>query len=132
MKKELLLAMVLFVMTAINLFAGISFAEEKASPKEVIQKIKEAAALLSLKGEAAMSEFNDRNGPWVWKDTYVFVTICKKGIIVAHPIKPSYIGRIMINLRDTRGTQFFAQFCKVAKNATTIVNSISISDRKAR
>lgn len=91
-------------------------AQETASPTEVVQKVKEAAAYLSEKGDAGLSEFMDIKGRWVWKDTYVWVLHCEKGTNAAHPIKPKLVGSNLMGIRDTNGKLFFAEFCNMAKN----------------
>ena len=45
--------------------------QDKATAQEVVAKVKEAASSLSKTGDVA--QFNQKQGPWVWKDTYIFV-----------------------------------------------------------
>jgi len=92
-----------------------SFAEEKATPQEVIQKVQEAAQFLSTAGEAGLSEFMDRNGRWVWKDTYVFVLRCDQMTVVAHPINPKLVGKNHAGVKDIKGNYFMVQYCDAAK-----------------
>ncbi len=89
--------------------------EDKATPEDVIKKVYEASQFLTHSDESALESFNERNGPWVFKDTYVFVFECAKGTIVAHPIKASLIGRSLLGLKDIKGNFFFAQLCVVSK-----------------
>ena len=77
-----------FILLGIALFIfGVAQlgAEEKATAKDVKAKCEEAAKLLAEKGEAALPEFNDNKGPWVFKDSYVFV-YDMEGKIIGHPI----------------------------------------------
>ncbi|MDM8548768.1 cache domain-containing protein [Desulfobacterales bacterium HSG2] len=99
-------------------FIGVSnnsLAEDKATPEDIMKKVHEAALFLSQAGDPGLKAFNDRNGPWVFKDTYVFVFNCEKGIIVAHPIKAKLIGRNLMGLKDVRGNYFFAQLCDASQ-----------------
>ncbi len=91
-------------------------AEENATPKDVITKIREASAFLSQSRDAGLETFNERKGRWVFKDTYIFVFDCDKGRIVAHPINPKLIGKNLMGLKDIRGNYFFAQLCAAAHN----------------
>ncbi len=108
------------LMATLFFFAAFSVAgmvddKEKATPTEVVQKVCEAVSFLSMAGESGLKAFNERNGPWVFKDTYVFVFDCGKGEIVAHPVKPKLIGKNLMGLKDIKGNYFFAQLCDASK-----------------
>lgn len=96
--------------------AASALAGENATPEEVIQKVREAAAYLESAGDPGLEAFMDKTSRWVWKDTYVFVLNCENGVNAAHPIKPQMVGMKQIGLRDTDGKLFFAEFCNLAKN----------------
>jgi signal transduction histidine kinase len=89
------------------------FAQEKATPQEVIQKVMEARDLLAG-GHAVVEEFNRADGRWVFKDTYVFVMDMDTVTFVAHPVNHNLLGRNMIGLKDVKGNFFFIQFCDTA------------------
>lgn len=79
--------------------AATAFADS-ATKKEVIAKVKEAATMISKKGQdAAFKEINNKKGKFVWKDTYVFV-FDLEGTLAAHPFTPHNIGRNQMNWRD--------------------------------
>ena len=89
---------------------------ENATQAECIAKSKEAAQMINDKGlDAAISEINNKNGQFVWKDTYVFL-MDLDGTMLAHPIKPSLIGKNLLATPDTEGKMFFVDFVEVAKN----------------
>ncbi|GEM_PF-1318024 len=92
-----------------------SFSKKKATPGDIVKKLRKAAAYLSLTGESGLAEFNRKHGPWVWKDTYIFVFNCSKGTIAAHPTDPHLIGKNMMGLKDMRGNFFFVQLCESAR-----------------
>lgn len=110
MKKNWMLLSVMICCVGANVYA-----DEKAGPREVVEKVREAAAFIESAGEKGLEEFMDKNSRWVWKDTYVFVLDCEKGVNAAHPIKPKMVGMKQLGLRDTSGKLFFAEFCSVAK-----------------
>ncbi len=114
MKKIILSVTVFTFVFAISIQA---LAQEKAKPEEIVEMTQKAAAFLSQAGETGLKEFDERNGRWVWKDTYVFVYNCDKGTIVAHPIKPHLIGKNLMGLRDIKGNLLFVQLCEAARNA---------------
>ena len=87
-----------FLILALFLLFGLAgplqaAGEGKATPEEVVQKVRDAAAFLAKQGEAGLTRFRDKGSPYVWKDTYVFVSDCGKGMIVAHPIMPERDGK---------------------------------------
>ena len=44
-----------------------------ATPEEVVTKVWGAAKFLQTKGVSGLAALNNPDGPWVWKDSYVFV-----------------------------------------------------------
>lgn len=89
-------------------------AQEVATPKEAVQKCKDAVALIKAEGDGAFAKINNKNGAFVWKDSYVFV-IDMSGVTVAHPMRPTHIGQNMMATKDVKGKMFFAEFVKLAK-----------------
>ena len=65
---------------------AVAVGQDHATAQEVIAKVREAASALSKTGDLA--QINQKQGPWVWKDTYIFVQDCDKKIMAAHPIRP--------------------------------------------
>jgi len=113
--KKVLTIIVAAVMASVFLNVA-AYAGGSATPQEVIQKVKEAAAYLSKKGEAGLAEFNKKGTKWVWKDTYIFVYRCDKGVVAAHPIKPKLVGKNLMGLKDIKGNMLFVQLCDASKN----------------
>ena len=101
----------------------VAVGQDKATAQEVVAKVREAASTLSKTGDLA--EFQQKQGPWVWKDTYIFVADCDKKVQAAHPIKPELVGTDFVSLKDTKGgTVFPADFCDAAKKPSTSGSSI--------
>ena len=67
--------------------------DRQATAEEVVAKVREAVALLSREGENGLANFRKLQSPFVWKDSYVFVADCERGIILAHPYQPEREGR---------------------------------------
>jgi signal transduction histidine kinase len=108
---------IFFVLITVFAFIGTSVAIEKATEQEVISKCKEAAELYKSSGkDAAIKAVADRQGPFVWKDTYVFTIDLDKKTVLAHPIKPGLVGKNLVGIKDINGKMFFAEFIKVAKS----------------
>jgi cytochrome c len=119
-----------FRMKSSKIFAGVTVAllnlalctvavgQDKATAQEVVAKVREAASTLSKTGDLA--QFNQKQGPWVWKDTYIFIQNCDKKVMAAHPIKPELIGQELTSIKDARsGKSIFPDpegYCKTVKD----------------
>jgi cytochrome c len=86
MKRLLLLLLV--VLLPASVLAQSEMVTGKATPKEVYQKVTEAAQFLSKWGEQGLKEFENPTGKFVWKDTFVWVTECEKNYCLPTPKSP--------------------------------------------
>ena len=104
-----------------NLFTGVvvlvamfcicskSYSGGMATPMEVSDKVKLAIKLIEDEGEeAALPQIRDTNGPFVWKDSYVYV-LHMDGMMVVHPIQPELEGNNQLGLKDVKGKAFFVE-----------------------
>jgi hypothetical protein len=120
-----------FHMKSGKIFAGMTMAlisvalctvavgQDHATGQEVVAKVREAASTLSKTGDVA--QFQQKQAPWVWKDTYIFVEDCDKKVQAAHPVKPELVGTDFVSLKDTKGkTVFPADFCDAAKKPSGV------------
>jgi cytochrome c len=112
MKSKLSVYMLIGIAVLLLSFPKISMGQERATPQEVVEKVQRAANTLAESGAAGLSQFNQKDGPWVWKDTYVFVFDCPKGTIAAHPMRPDLIGTNATSLTGTKGRKFFPKLCQ--------------------
>lgn len=114
MKKRCIV--IVSILIAMIIPATSAIAAETATKDEAMAKCKEAAQLAKEKGmEAALSAVNDKNGPFVWKDSYVFAIDMEKQTVTAHPIRPQLIGKSLFHIKDKNGKLFFAEFINLAK-----------------
>ena len=92
----------------------------KATKEECITKCQEAAQLIKENGiDEGVKVIGDKKGPFVWKDTYVFL-MNMDGEMLAHPIKPQLTKKgPLVESPDAAGRFFFAEFIKVADNPGT-------------
>ena len=99
--------------------SSVAVGQDKATAQEVIAKVREAASTLSKTGDLA--QFNQKQSPWVWKDTYIFVFDCDKKVEAAHPIKPELVGQDIMSIKDTRGKNVFPEgWCDAAKKPSGV------------
>lgn len=114
MNKKLLMSMAAFC--AMGLSSG-AWAADAATADEVVAKTREAAAEVKAKADAALSEFDKKDGKWAWKDTYVFVLDCTNGTMKAHP-NEKVKGIKLTELKDkATGKEFGTAMCDAAKKA---------------
>ncbi len=117
--------LVVFGLALLVSLSRIAAAQEKATPEEIVSKVQEAASVLARSadakpGGAALQQFDQKQGPWVWKDTYIFVVDCGQATIAAHPMNPELIGKDAMSLLDTKGHPFFWQVCDALKKPSGI------------
>lgn len=112
MKRSIRTIFIIFLLT--TCFAALAWAES-ATKDEVIAKCEAAAKLIQEKGVAAASQIiGDKSGPFVWKDTYVFL-MDLDGKMIAHPIKPELTkDDNLLKVADTDGKPLFVEFVQLA------------------
>ena len=113
MKKA---AYFLIIPALILFLAGPTWAEG-ATQDEVTAKCQEAAKYIRDNGiDAAIKTIGNKRGPFVWKDTYVFL-MNMDGKMLAHPIKPQLTEQEnLLQVKDTAGKPLFVEFVEVANS----------------
>lgn len=98
------------------LITPFAHAEESATKEECVVKAHEAAALINTKGlEDAIKVIGDPNGPFVWKDSYVFF-MNLDGKMLAHPIKPELTQQDhLLLMTDPTDKALFVHFVNLAR-----------------
>jgi len=92
-------------MLAVFYFVNPCFAQEGATREECVAKVEEAAKMVKKIGlNSALEKIMDKNGPYKWKDSYVFCMEDGMGKLLAHPID-RFIGFPMKNFKDAEGKQ---------------------------
>ncbi|MEI7682288.1 MAG: cache domain-containing protein [Betaproteobacteria bacterium] len=98
------------------LLAGLTHAapvaEDVATPDEAVTKVWSAAKFLQNKGASGFATLNSKDGPWVWKDSYVFAFDCRLDRMVAHPMRPDLVGQPIMQITDNNGKYIFKELCK--------------------
>jgi hypothetical protein len=95
---------------------SVAVGQDHATAEDVVAKVREAASTLSKTGD--LTPFTQKQGPWVWKDTYVFVNDCSTKLVAANPVKSAQVGENFGSLKDTRGKTLYPDpeaFCNAAK-----------------
>ncbi|MFZ1201939.1 MAG: cache domain-containing protein [Desulfobacterales bacterium] len=113
MRKLYILSLVFTVfLLAGNAMAG----DESATKEECVIKSHEAAALITSKGlEEGIKQISDPKGPFVWKDSYVFL-MNLDGKMLAHPFQPELTKQEHILLMtDPTDKALFVHFVNLAR-----------------
>ena len=109
--------LIALVVSSVVLLSSQGFAAEKATTEECILKAHEAAAMINARGlEEAIKMIGDPHGPFVWKDSYVFL-MDLNGKMLAHPMRPELTQHKHVLLQtDTTGKAIFVHFVNIARN----------------
>jgi signal transduction histidine kinase len=87
------------------------------TPQEVVDLVKSAAKFYQEKGqEATIAAVNDKAGPFVKGELYVFMGKMDKAELLAHPLSPQLIGKDMSMIKDVKGKLFQLEFLNIAKD----------------
>lgn len=86
----------------------------RASPQLVMNKVKQACALLEQYGKAAFPKFKGKNSEFIYAGTYIWVNDLK-GVMLMHPIQAQLEGKDQIDWQDSKGKKIFVEFIKVCK-----------------
>ena len=113
MKRYFIIAFSLIV----GLLAVKVWAEGSATKDECVIKCHEAAAMINTKGlDAAIEEISNPKGPFVWKDSYVFL-MNLDGKMLAHPFQPELTQQDHVLLMtDPTDKALFVHFVNLARN----------------
>jgi signal transduction histidine kinase len=98
------------------LLAFPAAAAESATKEECVEMCREAAALINSQGaEAGIEKISDQRGPFVWKDSYVFL-MNLDGKMLAHPFKPELTKKDHVLLiTDPTDKALFVHFVNLAR-----------------
>jgi cytochrome c len=92
--------------------------QDRATPEEVIQRVKQAAQDLATSGEAGLATFSSENATSVWKDSYTFVVSCEgqTAVGVANPFRPGPVALAQdLTFGPKPGAQIAADFCTAGR-----------------
>lgn len=84
---------------------------QDALPSEAKAMARKAMSYIQKHGKvAAFAEFNNtKSEEFIDRDLYVFA-LDRKGVFLAHPIRPSFVGQNVMDLQDVEGNYFIRKF----------------------
>jgi signal transduction histidine kinase len=80
----------------------------------VVDMVKDAVGQIEQHGRAAFQLFHDPTGPFLVKDSYIFV-FDRNGVDLVNPAFPNLEGRNLLDLKDTQGKQLIHEMFKVVE-----------------
>lgn len=83
------------------------------TPQQIIDKVKEGAALVAKEGKGAFLKFRGKDSPFIFAGTYIWIHD-KDGVMQMHPVKPKMETKPLLGLKDANGKAFFVDMNKVA------------------
>lgn len=97
------------------LLATSALAEERATPQDAEELVKTGVAYLKKHGrEKAFKEFQNKNGPFVYKDLYLAI-YDTSGQCLVHAADPSRVGKVFLDAKDPDGKPFIKERIELAK-----------------
>ncbi len=91
---------------------------ERSHAKQAAELLDKAVAYLQANGaEQALAAFNDRKGPFVMGQHYVFVLDTQGSMLASNGASRSLVGLNVAALQDAAGKPFMREFIDKAKNA---------------
>ncbi|MBL8027271.1 MAG: cache domain-containing protein [Fibrobacteres bacterium] len=108
------------LITAILLITSFAIARDGATREEVVIKCHEAASMITSKGiDEAIKQISNVHGPFVWKDSYVFL-MDLEGKMLAHPMQPELTKKKHVLLvTDPVGNAIFVHFVNLAASSNS-------------
>ncbi len=104
------------IIYAMMLGGGVRCMAGSATPVEVMDKVKTAVKLIQDEGEqVALPKIRDKEGPFVWKDSYVVVTHMD-GTLLVHPYRLEFEGTNQLGTKDVKGKLFEVEMREVIKD----------------
>lgn len=85
-----------------------------ATPKEILEKVEQAAKLIKKDGAKAYPKFKGKGSEYIFGGTYIWIHNLK-GVMLMHPIKPHMVGKNLAGLKDGNGKRFFIEMNHVAR-----------------
>jgi signal transduction histidine kinase len=110
-------SVLLLAVVAIGFASGSSGAQNPEYPetKQLVARVKKAAALVKSQGEAAFPAFRVKGSEWFQGDHYIIVGEMS-GVNVCHPAQPEYEGQNQIDLKDANGKLIYQSFIRTASS----------------
>ena len=85
------------------------------TPAQITSLVRDAAALVEQKGEAAFAEFKQPGTKWLHDDVYIFILSDTTELL--NPVKPEMEGTDVYALKDADGKLFVRDYVELARQS---------------
>lgn len=109
--------MKLIATTAVLCFALAAIPALASGPteKDAIAMVERGAALVKAKGKDEMiKKINAKDADYVQGELYIDMRDLKTGIVLAHPINPSIVGKDLTDVPDANGKKYRREIIELA------------------
>jgi cytochrome c len=86
----------------------------KATPHMIVEKVKEAVALIEKEGKKSFPKFKGAKSKFIFAGTYMWINNYD-GLMLMHPTKPAMENQNLIGLKDSNGKRFFVDMITACK-----------------
>ncbi len=101
--------------TLLCLIAAAAFSAEPTE-KDAIAMAEKGAAYMKANGkEAMMKKISARDPDYVQGSLYVDIRDIHTGIVLAHPINPSIVGKDLVDVPDANGKKYRREIIELAQ-----------------
>lgn len=116
MKQLLIRSMASLAISGVLATAGSgAFASGEPTEKDAIAMAERGAAFLQANGkEALMKKLAARDPDFVQGELYVDMRDLRTGIVMAHPINPSIVGKNLLDVPDANGKVYRREIIELA------------------
>ena len=90
-------------------------ASDRADAAEVVDKVRQAAALIEQRGDNALAVITAPSSGFIWKDTYLFIVDCAADRVVANLAFPERVGGDIKQHTDYAGKRYGRELCATAE-----------------
>jgi hypothetical protein len=87
-------------------------AQTVATPQLIVEKVKEACALIEKEGSKSFAKFQGNNSPFIFAGTYLIVNKFD-GNMLMHTMSPAMNQKNHLALKDKNGKTFYADMIKL-------------------
>jgi len=106
----------LVAVLALALAAGAALGAPEPNEKDAIAMAERGAAFLRANGkDAFMKRISERDPQFVQGSLYVDIRDLKSGVVLAHPINPTIVGKDLIDVPDAHGKKYRREIVELAQ-----------------
>lgn len=101
-----------------SLAGGTAHASAEPTEKDAIAMVERSAAVMKSQGkDELIKKINAKDAEFVKGALYVYMRDLKTGVLLAHPINPSIIGKDLVDVPDTNGKPYRREILALANKA---------------